>query len=57
MKHLCTSSRRQLSGHYLALLQAADGILDQLDWQAAYKLLTGISYVISEGWNSSVVFY
>ena len=49
MKMLCTSSRRQLSAHYQGLLQAADGILDQLDWQAAYKLLTGVSYVISEG--------
>ena len=57
MKQLCTSSRHQLSAHYQGLLQAADGILDQLDWQAAYKLLTGVSYVISEGENSLIDAY
>ena len=48
LKSVCTSCRRELAQHYIVLLQAADGVLDQLVWKAAHNLLTGVSYVVSE---------
>ena len=51
LKRLCTSCRRELSKHLDGLLQAVDTILDKLIPNAAFKILTGLSFVISEGEN------
>lgn len=48
LKRLCTSCRRELSKHLDGLLQAVDTILDKLIPNAAFKILTGLSFVISE---------